>query len=294
MTPLEFIATHDVRNALTRAAAAYKGQIDHHWYEPAWNRHLQKIADHIEAGESELWRVVDRLRASPLVNPRDEIRNVFKNLEERFWFGGRVSLNHVLYSHLRRALINAVLFDACRDDTESVVELGAGDGLSLCEFWMTASSPRAAHYMAFEIASLGRMCAELLATLAPGMNLTAHALDLHAPNYDVIPDRQKHMLVFSISALEQVSELPKASIEDLLGKADAVSGVHFEPIGWQLPDHDNPSHKRACLDLGFNENLWPLLSELQQAGRIAIDRVTTDIYGRVNHPTALIQWHKIQ
>jgi hypothetical protein len=293
MTPREFIATHDVRNALARARAAYKGTIDHHWFEPTWDRHLQKIADVIEAGETDLFRIVDKFRVAPLADGHQEIRNVFKSVDERLWFGERMRMNPVLMGHLRRALVNAALFESCSDETESVVELGAGDGMNLCEFWLTAS-PRQARYMAFEIASTGRLCAELLGTLDPRIHLSAHAFDYYTPNYEPIPDRQKHMLVFTISSIEQIKELPKAVIEDLLDKADAVSGVHFEPIGWQLPDHENPRHKRGCLERGYNENLWPLLSELQQAGRISIDRVVADIYGKVFHPATLIQWHKVR
>ena len=51
MTAVEFIAAHDVRNALARAAAAHEGPVDRHWYEPEWNTHLQKITDLIESGK---------------------------------------------------------------------------------------------------------------------------------------------------------------------------------------------------------------------------------------------------
>ena len=293
MTPLEFIAAHDVRHALVRARAAYTGKIDHHWFEPTWDKHLQKIADLVESGETDLWRVVDRFRAAPLLDLRHATRNVFTQMEDWLWFGERVRMNYQLMGPMRRALINAVFFDACRDDAESVVELGAGDGMNLCEFWLTAS-PRQARYMAFEIATTGRLCTELLATLEPRMRLSAHAFDYYTPRYEAIPDRQKHMLVFSIYSIEEIRELPKAVIEDLLDKADEVSGVHFEPVGWQVPDHENPRHRAGCIERGYNENLWPLLNELQQEGRIAIDRVAADICGKVFHPTTLIQWRKVR
>ncbi len=286
MTPVEFIARHDVRGALARAAAAYEGPVDHHWYEPVWDRQLQEIATLIESGETELLRVVDRIRASP------EKRNVFTDVDERLWFGERLRMNRVLRSHLRHALINAVLYDACRDETESVVELGAGNGINLFEFWLTAS-PRRARYLAFEIASTGRLCTELMATLEPSMHVSAHAFDYRTPDYALIPNGQQHMLVFTTSSIEQVAELPRAVIDDLLGKADAVSGVHFEPVGWQLPEQDNPAHRRLCTNRGYNQNFWSLLTEFQQAGRIAIDRTVVNIYGRINHPTTLIEWHKL-
>jgi hypothetical protein len=296
VTAVEFIAAHDVRNALARAAAAYKGPVNRHWYEPGWNNRLQKITDLIESGETELLRVVDRFRGTSLVDGdggRAPKRNVFEDRgSERLWFGARVRMKQTLMVHLKRALINAVLYDACCADTESVVELGAGDGLNLFEFWL-AASPRRARYMAFEIASTGRLCTELLATLEPRMRVSAHAFDYYSPRYDEIPNRQKHMLVFTVMSIEQIAKLPKAVIESLLDKAAAVSGVHFEPVAWQLPEHDNPVHKRGCFAHKYNQNLWSLLTELQQEGRIAIDRVAVDLYGRTYHPTSLIQWHKI-
>jgi hypothetical protein len=286
MEPLEFIVKHDIPNALARATAAHKGPIDHHWYEARWNRHLQKIAGLIQGGETELYRVIDRLRASR------EKRNVFTNLEERVWMGERVRMNPVLMSHQRRALINAVLFDACTPDTDTIVKLGSGDGMNLFEFWLTAS-PRDAGYMAFEIASTGRLTTELLGTLEPRMKVSAHYFDYYAPVYDAVPSGQTHMLVFTSGSIEQIRHLPKAVITGLLDKAEAVVGVHFEPVGWQLPEYDNPAHRKRCLELGYNENLWPLLTELQQDSRIHIDRVVADVFGKIKHPTALIEWHKL-
>ena len=297
MTAAEFIATHDVRNALARAAAAYNGPIDHHWYEPGWNVSLQKITDLVESGETELLRVVDRFRGTSLADGDGGMppkRNVFDDHgHEALWFGTRVRMKNTLMVHLKRALVNAVLYDACCADTESVVELGSGDGLNLFEFWL-AASPRRARYMAFEIASTGRLCTELLATLEPRMRASAHAFDYYTPCYDDIPSGQKHMLVFTIMSIEQIAKLPKAALEGVLDKAAAVSGVHFEPVAWQLPEHDNPVHKRGCFEHGYNQNLWSLLTELQQEGRISIDRVVVDLYGRPYHPTTLIQWHKIR
>jgi hypothetical protein len=293
LTPREFIEQRDVRNALARVIAERQIPPDRHSYERTWNRHLQRMAGLIESGETDLFRVVDRFRASPLVDLRPEVRNVFGSVEEKVWFGARLCMNHVLYAPLRRALINAVLFDACRDDTESVVELGAGDGLNLFEFWLTAS-PRHAQYMNFEIARTGRLCTELLATLEPRMRVTAHPYDFCSPRYDPIATRQKHMLVFTIGSVGEVAELSHAVIEDLLDRADAVSGVHFEPVSWQLPGVDDPVHRQKCLDHGYNRNLWSLLSGLEAAGRIALDRVVANISGRTIQPHALIQWHKAQ
>jgi hypothetical protein len=283
---VDFITEQDIPNALERAAAAHDGPVDHHWYEPRWNKRLQSIARMITSGETSLARVVANLMALD--------RDALEEVHDFIWLGDRVQSNPLLMGMQRRALFNSVLMRRCTPQPDSVIELGSGDGLNLFALWL-AGAPRDARYMALEITSIGRLCTELLAQLEPGMRASAHAFDYYAPDYREIPDDQRHMLVFTSGSIEQIGTLPEAVIAELLGRAQTVTGVHFEPVGWQLLDESDPLatlHKERCLGLGYNENLWKILTDLQDEGRIRIDRLVPHIWGKVKHPSTLIEWHK--
>jgi len=288
MTPLDFIEKHDVSNALAHARAAYSGTIDHHWYEPRWDKRLQKMADLIRAGETNISRVIDQVTGA---------NSAFKSVEEAHevvWLGKIVRANPLLMGVQRRALMNTLWGAACEQDTECIVELGSGDGINLFLLWLNGG-PRTAHYHALEITRIGRLCTELLGTLEPAVHVTAHHFDYYAPGYGAIPSGNKHMLLFTNGSIEQIRILPKDVFTGLLEKAERVSGVHFEPVGWQLPGQDDPftaAHKARCVGLGYNENLLPVLNELEREGQIVIDRTIVNIFGKPKHPTALIEWHK--
>jgi hypothetical protein len=283
-----FIAEQDLRNALARAAAAHTGPVDHHWYEPRWNERLQQLADLIEGGETSLARVFAFTEPGRGEDPLGDGH-------EMIWMGERGPANPAVMAAQRRALLNAALLGACRPDTDSVVELGAGDGMNLFSFWL-ATGPRDASYLALEITGIGRLCTQLLARLEPAMRVSAYRFDYYAPDYTAVPEGQRHMLVFTHGSIEQIGELPRDALAGLLERADAVSGVHLEPVGWQLPGAENDplaqTHRERCLRLGYNHNLWPLLSELERDGRIRIVRVRAHVSGKVKHPTTLIEWHK--
>lgn len=284
----EFIVEQDIRNALARAAAGHTGPIDHHWYEPRWNKRLQRFANQIQSGETSLARLIARETGAE--------RDALEDGREFIWLGGTVCANPLLMGVQRRAVVNSVLHRLCTPETGSVIELGAGYGLNLFAFWL-ADAPRHPRYMAFEISSTGRLCTELLGKLEPEMQVSAHAFDYCTPSYEEIPAGQKHIVVLTSGSIEQIRELPKAVISDLLDKAETVSAAHFEPVGWQLRDNIDPlatNHKKRCLSLGYNENLWTLLGELQDEGRIEIHRTIINIFGKLKHPNTLIEWHKLR
>lgn len=284
---LEFIIENDLPNALQRARAAHRGPVDHHWYEPRWDEYLQRVVRVIQAGETNLARVINRTTFGADRDALDEP-------QECVWFGERVPANPLVMGMQRRTVFNSVLHGACTPETDAIVELGAGNGVDLVGFWL-AGGPHDAGYRALEITSTGRLCAELLGTLEPALRITADPFDFYAPDYRVLPGRLRHMLVVTSGAVEQIGRLPRAVLEGLLDRADAVTAVHFEPVGWQIPgDGDRAradAHRTRCLSLGYNENFWGLLRELEDEGRIRIDRTVVDIFGKLKHPNALIQWH---
>ncbi len=80
--------------------------------------------------------------------------------------------------------------------------------------------------------------------------------------------------------------LKKEALAGLLGMARDLTCLHFEPVGWQLDKKDRKPGKGASNEAyveenDYNRNLWPLLKELQDEGRIRIDRVEAEVFGVV-------------
>lgn len=101
-------------------------------------------------------------------------------------------------------------------------------------------------------------------------------------------------LVFTSHSIEQIDVLPEGVIASLLDLAPQVTGVHFEPIGWQM-DREieigaTEAYSRAR---SYNRNLWPTLKGLADRGLIEILKVVPDIFHqkRTNVSTLVI-WRK--
>lgn len=184
--------------------------------------------------------------------------------------------------------------NAARDDTGYIVELGSGLGLNLFRTWLSGG-PVDIPYFACELTEAGRRCTSVLASIEPRMNCTALPYDFHAPDYAGLPSDAAHAVVFSSQAIEQIPTLNPKVLTDILDRTVAVSGVHFEPIGWQVPmDRGGVDRDGAYADQhDYNRNFWSVLSELEAAGRISLDRVEVDVFGVVaENPVTMITWQK--
>jgi len=69
-------------------------------------------------------------------------------------------------------------------------------------------------------------------------------------------------------------------------------------VGWQLDEKDRKqgegtSSEAYAEEHDYNRNLWPLLKELQDEGRIRIDRVEAEVFGVVpENCVSIIGWTK--
>jgi hypothetical protein len=208
---------------------------------------------------------------------------------EAIVLGEVVTLPRALLVAGRRELIVRVLARACGSDTGMVVELGSGWGQNLIDLYL-GGGPRVPYY-ALEPTAEGRACTEFLAALAPELELSAFGFDFERPEYD-LPRGNEHVLVFTCHSIEQITELPSAAITGLFGLGKRVTGVHFEPITWQLGDGSGTGAAREhARRKRYNKNLWPLLRELADAREIEIDSVVPDIVGLKPHnPATLVIW----
>lgn len=256
-------------------------------YEPMWFKYLSRMAKAIQAGEAELARIVSATFLwSPGADDRPERDVVFLNTSLR--------QSGSLPARLRSAYRNAHLVDACRRDTDHVFDLAAGHGLHSALLWLNGG-PRDATYHAMEITRTGRLCTELLALAQPAYKAKARFFNFHEPDYSFLEPRARHSLIFTSGAVEQVEHLKPEVLTGILDRSDAASGVHFEPVGWQLTPHDKryAAHMARTIKRAYNTNLWPLLLDLQSQGRIRITDTELNCFGKAAHMAARISWETV-
>lgn len=253
-------------------------------YEGEWGR-VRELAERVIAsGEHDLSRVLRLVEA--------EWRGMTAEPAEGLAFGEPVVLPDAALFGGRRDLILAVLRRACRPGTGLVAELGSGSGINLLNLHLWGG-PRVP-YFALEPTEQGRACATLLAGLDGGLDLSARPFDFESPGYDL--PRAEHTLVFTSHSIEQVTELPSDAITGLFGLADSVTGVHFEPIGWQVRQAavDDPA-RRWAEKKGYNRNLWPLLAGLAASGEIEIETALPDVIGdNRRNASTLVVWRRAE
>ena len=263
-------------------ASAEKGRRSIGKYERTWGG-LREIAERvIDSGERDLSRAVRLVEA--------EWRGMTAEPADGLAFGESVVLPDAALFGGRRDLILSVLRAACRPETGIVVELGSGSGINLLNLHLWGG-PRVPYY-ALEPTEQGRACATLLAGLDDGLRLIAHPFDYESPRYDL--PRVGHALVFTSHSIEQVTELPREVVTALFDLGESVTGVHFEPIGWQLREASADDPARAWAEKKrYNRNLWALLSALEAEDELRIVTVVPDIIGdNRRNASTLVVWHK--
>jgi hypothetical protein len=250
-------------------------------YESKWETVRDYAAAVVDSGERDLSRAVR------LVEARE--RELSLEPQAGMALGTVVTLPRAAMTGARRDLIQRMIADACTPETGLVVELGSGGGMNLLNLHLWGG-PRVPYY-ALEPARSGRELTDLLAALDPGLDLTTLPYDYEGPDYTRLPAGSAHVLVFSVHSIEQVTELPHAAITGLLGLGERVTGLHFEPVGWQILDDPDPASRDYALRQRYNRNLWPLLQELERAGELLIETVVPDLFGdKYKNPGTLIVW----
>jgi hypothetical protein len=251
-------------------------------YEGKWGSVRDFAARIVESGERDLSRAVRQVEA--------EERELSLEPQAGMALGERVMLPRAAMTGARRDLIQRILLDACTAETAMVVELGSGGGMNLLNLHLWGG-PRVP-YHALEPTESGRACTEVLAALDPGLDLTTAPFDFEQPPYDALPRADAHVLVFTVHSIEQVTELPREAITGLFGVGASVTGVHFEPVGWQVVDEPDQASLEYAERQRYNRNLWPLLRELEAGGELTIDTVVPDLFGdKYKNPGTLIVWH---
>ncbi len=182
-----------------------------------------------------------------------------------------------------------LLASSANPKTETVVELGAGWGRNLFMLHLSGLLPRRAHYFALEFAATARMTAGLVAPLDPGLSFTAADFDYHAPSYEMIPTGEAPALLATIHSVEQIPELKPEVFTKLIARLPNLSGLHIEPVGFQLRADD--AHAAYAAKNAYNRNLWSVLQSLAHDGVIEIVDTRVDFMGlNPKNPSTIIRW----
>jgi hypothetical protein len=252
-------------------------------YGEKWEGLRLKAAELVDGGERNLSRVLRQVEA--------DWRSADASPMEAPVFGEVVKLPRAALVAGRRDLIARVIAAQARPETAFVAELGAGWGQNLLDLWLVGG-PRVP-YFSLEPTPEGRACAEYLAALDPDLDLTAKEFDFERPVYDLHAG-DAHALVCTIHSVEQITELPREAITGLFDLGRSVTGVHFEPIGWQVEDRPELAATRKHSEKkDYNRNLWPLLRELEAEGELRIETVEPDLIGiKPRNASTLIVWQR--
>jgi len=173
---------------------------------------------------------------------------------------------------------------------DAIVELGSGLGRNLFATYYYGGPP--GPYHACEFTESGRRTTELLASLDSGMNVATHAFDHKAPDLSFLAGAKK-ALIFSVHSIEQVNRLPADYFDVLAAAADEVTGMHFEPFGFQLGGANKiaADHRVLFESRGWNVDLLERLREADGRGAIRMTFLSDNLFSNsVENPTSVAIW----
>lgn len=262
-------------------------------HDGLWADVRSMIERAIDSGETQLSRVLKIVEA--------EWRDMTAERAEGTAYGERVALPRSALIGGRQSFRNRTFVDACRSDTNLILELGSGWGNNLAEAFL-AGAPRNAAFVGLELSEQGRACTNLISSLEGGpASLSAYPFNYFEPDYSALPSRHSgHALVFTCHSIEQVQLLKAEVLTKLLERLDRVTGVHHEPVGWQVRKEEGlkPATVGATQEnsarSAYNENFWEVLKMLEAKGSIKIKTVCPDILGHKHkNASTLIVWESV-
>jgi len=256
--------------------------IDREYGTEKWPAVLSRIESEVSAGETELARVISRVKRWEADTADPQPRSVVVD-------GRSMKLPRCFALHGGTGSMTENLI-ALADGADAVIELGSGWGFNLFHLWLNGG-PRTARYFALEYTEAGRRCTERLAVLAPTLDIVAQPFDYHAVDLGGLGSIEGRVLVFSCFSIDQIPQLPAAVYRALAAVADRIQGIHFEPAGWQMAEACVGSSAEYAGRHDYNRNLWPLLNQLQAEGVLRIGEVIPEFFGQnPENSASMICW----
>lgn len=107
--------------------------------------------------------------------------------------------------------------------------------------------------------------------------------------------KHKSILFCTFWSIEQIINLKKEVINNILASADNVTCLHIEPVGWQISNKSIMKEDKIGFKKYYNKNLYKILKEFESEDKIKIDEVKLDFFnfGDPESCGTLIKWTKI-
>ncbi len=278
------------------------------FYEKAWNKRKLLAEQFVKLGVNDPFQLVQKLslfEGKYSLDAEDgtgkvEYNEVVHHGEEHFFPTGKPLYR---YAHLGEQLFAQPFYDSAPSflldyvdgrQFDAIIELGAGYGQNLVEFYYRGG-PQDTPYYAAEYTESGVQMANYLASLKPEMKMSAFSFDYMNPDLSPVKERGK-VLIFTSHSIEQIPEVSEKLFEYLADFAESVTCIHFEPFGFQLvaeKDREEVSKLQALVveKKKWNTNLIPVLLEASKKGILNLNFIGKNVMGReIGNPTSVAIW----
>lgn len=270
----------------------YHDSLDKKGYNHVWQTRVEMIQKVLESGEINLSRALSTVR-------RNEERKRSMGFDTYPWVINDVLMDlpwRPAASAYRSAVFEAVI-DEIKPNTTKIIETGSGWGEHLTNIYLEGATQDIDFY-ACELELEGRICSDMLSALDPDFKLKSAFFDYLNPDWSVIPHDNEHTILLTAHSIEQVAVVHDDFFYGSLKLGKNVTGIHFEPMGWQTyPESEwteiSKKHYQRCMEKHYNTNLWPMLNKLQSENLIKIRTLKTNFIGLDYNPATLIIWEKI-
>lgn len=155
-----------------------------------------------------------------------------------------------------------------KEQIDYIVELGSGIGrhiFTLADRLIPYQKQKQIEYFSCEYTNSGQDACRKLLKYSNEKNIHIEYFDYKNPNLSFLPER-KNYLFFTFHSIEQIPELKRDFIDEILKISNYCICVHAEPVGWQ---YDNNlvkySEENPVGSWGKNQSkLYKKLSKVNQ------------------------------
>jgi len=286
-----------------------KSQYDHLW--EGVNNKLEKV---LAYGERDLSRVHLFMRRNFGPGFDDaHLQDKYNDHEKKIFESGFICDRQLIRVNAMDPRIVTLMTDAVKmreaisvfgPDVGRIVELGSGWGKNLFNLFKFGA-PLNAEYWGMELTRAGRELMERVASeTVSSMKVHSASFDYYHADFSALSSTI-NTCVFTHHSIEQIPEVSVQLIERILLIPGFRCCLHFEPCGFQIPGNRwladssqiglmakiDEGNRRFAEKRNQNNNLYPLLRELELAGRITIHTVRKYFTSHlINNATTMIVW----
>ena len=249
-------------------------------YEQRWSLVEDKLRTLISRGESDLSRILHLLQTGAK-HGKKSIASVLgypSELADMLSYPAEQP-PLAIQRFARSAIVDTVIERSERVD--AIIELGAGWGSNLFHIWARGGPDVEYHCLDFADSGL-QVCDLITRTIKRGPRIRGQQFDFRAPDFDYLTDRYRSVLVLTSSAIDKVTWLPDAFLDQVARLAPDVEVISFEFVGWQDQQWSQlPQQLRNQIEEGgVNRDYLPLIRSYEHRDRLRLKDFRTRAFGR--------------